>query len=121
QVVDLLAACPRLKVLVTSREVLHVRGEREFAVPPLELPNTKHLPDLAALSHNTAVALFVQRAQAVRPDFQLTNANARAIAEICVRLDGLPLALELAAARVKLLPPQALLSRLDQRLAVLTG
>src|SRR5205085_661894 len=62
QVVDLLAACPRLKVLLTSREVLHVRGEREFAVPPLELPDTKHLPDLAALAHNTAVALFVQRA-----------------------------------------------------------
>ncbi len=121
EVVELLAACPRLKALITSREVLHVRAEREFAVSPLALPDAKHLPDLAALSHNAAVALFLQRAQAVKPDFQLTNANARAIVEICVRLDGLPLAIELAAARIKLLPPQALLARLDQRLAVLTG
>jgi len=121
QIVDLLAACPQLKVLVTSREVLHVRAEHEFPVPPLALPDPKHLPDVAALSHYAAVALFLQRAQAVKPDFQITNANARAIAEICVRLDGLPLAIELAAARMKLLPPQALLARLDQRLAVLTG
>ena len=121
QVVELLAACPGLKALVTSREVLHVQAEREFPVPPLALPDPKRLPDLAILSHNAAVALFLQRAQAVKPDFQITNANARAIAEICVRLDGLPLAIELAAARMKLLPPQALLARLDQRLAVLTG
>ena len=121
EVVELLAACPQLKVVVTTREVLHVRGEREFAVPPLVLPDLKDLPDLAALSHNAAVALFIQSAQAVKPDFQLSNSNARAIAKICVRLDGLPLAIELAAARVKLLPPQALLARLDQRLTVLTG
>ncbi len=121
QVVELLAACPELKILVTSREVLHVRAEYEFAVPPLELPDPKHLPDLAALSHYAAVALFLQRAQAVKPDFQLTNANARAIAEICARLDGLPLAIELAATRIKLLPPQALLARLNQRLDVLTS
>ncbi|HJT56397.1 MAG TPA: protein kinase [Ktedonobacteraceae bacterium] len=121
EVVELLAACPQLKVLVTSREVLHVRAESEFPVPPLALPDAKHLSDLAALSHNAAVALFLQRAQAIKPDFQLTNANARAIIEICARLDGLPLAIELAAARVKLLPPQALLTRLDQRLEVLTG
>src|SRR5438105_3051134 len=121
QVEDLLAACPKLKIVVTSREVLHVRAEREFSVPPLELPDPKHLPDLASLSHYAAVALFLQRAQAVKPDFQITNANARAIAEICARLDGLPLAIELAAARIKLLPPQALLTRLDQRLNVLTG
>ncbi len=121
QVVDLLAACPRLKVLVTSREVLHVQAEQEFAVPPLPLPNLKDMPDLAALSHYAAVALFIQRAQAVKPDFQLTNANARAIVEICARLDGLPLAIELAAARMKLLPPQALLGRLGQSLQVLTG
>ncbi len=121
QVVDLLAACLQLKVLVTSREVLHVRAEREFPVPPLPLPDPKHLPDLAVLSHYTAVALFLQRAQAVKPDFQLTNANARAIAEICARLDGLPLAIELAAARIKLLPPQALLARIDQRLVMLTS
>ena len=121
QVVDLLAACLQLKVLVTSREVLHVRAEREFPVPALPLPNLQHLPDLAALSHYTAVALFLQRAQAVKPDFQLTHANARAIAEICARLDGLPLAIELAAARIKLLPPQALLARIDQRLVMLTS
>jgi predicted ATPase/serine/threonine protein kinase/DNA-binding CsgD family transcriptional regulator len=121
QVVDLLTACPMLKILVTSREVLHVQAEHEFPVPPLELPDPKRLPDLAMLSHNAAIALFLQRAQAVKPDFQLTNANARAMVEICVRLDGLPLAIELAAARMKLLPPQALLARLDQRLAVLTG
>src|SRR6266576_4674663 len=98
QIVDLLAACPMIKVLVTSREVLHVQAEHEFLVPPLALLDPKRLPDLAMLSHNAAVALFLQRAQAVKPDFQLTNANARAIAEICVRLDGLPLAIELAAA-----------------------
>ena len=121
QVVDLLVACPRLKIIVTSREVLHVRVEHEFAVPPLPLPDLKHLPNLAALSHYAAVALFISRAQAVKPDFQMTNANARAIAEICARLDGLPLAIELAAARIKLLPPQALLARLGQRLVVLTS
>src|SRR6266699_5091 len=121
QVADLLAACPRLKVLVTSRFVLHVRGEQEFAVPPLAVPSPKHLPDLVALSQYEAVALFISRAQAVKPDFQVTNANALAVAEICAHLDGLPLAIELAAARVKLLPPQALLARLDQPLAVLTS
>ena len=120
-VVDLLGACPQLKALVTSREVLHVQAEHEFPVPPLPLPDPKRLPDLAALSHNAAVALFLQRAQAVKPDFQVTSANARAIVEICVRLDGLPLAIELAAARMKLLPPQALLPRLGQSLQVLAG
>jgi predicted ATPase/class 3 adenylate cyclase/DNA-binding CsgD family transcriptional regulator len=121
QLVDLLAACPTLKLLVTSREVLHVRAEHEFAVPPLALPDPTHLPELAELSHYAAVTLFMWRAQAARPDFQVTTANARAIAEICVRLDGLPLAIELAAARVKLLPPQALLARLGHRLEVLTS
>ncbi len=121
QVADLLAACPKLKVIVTSRTVLHVRGEQEFAVPPLSLPDPKHLPDLVALSQYEAVALFIQRAQAARPGFQLTNANAPAVAEICARLDGLPLAIELAAARIKLLPPQALLARLGQRLQMLKG
>jgi predicted ATPase/class 3 adenylate cyclase/DNA-binding CsgD family transcriptional regulator len=121
QVADLLSACPSLKVLVTSRETLHVRAEYEFAVPPLALPDPTYLPELAEFSHYAAVALFLQRAQAVKSDFQVTAANARAIAEICVRLDGLPLALELAAARVKLFPPEGLLARLDQRLQVLTG
>ncbi|GAC1347255.1 MAG: LuxR family transcriptional regulator [Ktedonobacteraceae bacterium] len=121
QVTDLLAACPNLKVMVTSRAVLHVQGEQEFAVPPLAMPDPKHLPDLVALSQYEAVALFLARAQAVKPEFQVTNASAPAIAEICVRLDGLPLAIELAAARIKVLPPQALLARLGQRLALLTG
>jgi predicted ATPase/class 3 adenylate cyclase/DNA-binding CsgD family transcriptional regulator len=121
QLVDLLATCPRLKLLVTSREVLRVRAEREFAVPPLAVPDLTHLPELAALSHYAAVTLFIERAQAVKSAFQMTAANARAVAEICVRLDGLPLALELAAARVKLFPPQALLAQLEQRLAVLTS
>ncbi len=118
---DLLAGCPQLKILVTSRAVLHIRGEHEFPVPPLALPDLTHLPESEALSQYAAVALFLQCAQAARPDFQLTPANTRAIAEICVRLDGLPLAIELAAARIKLLPPQALLTRLEHRLQVLTS
>jgi predicted ATPase/serine/threonine protein kinase/DNA-binding CsgD family transcriptional regulator len=121
QVADLLAACPGLKVLVTSRERLHVRAEHEFAVPPLTLPDPRQLLDMAALSQCEAVALFLERAQATRPGFQLIEANARAVAEICAHLDGLPLAIELAAARIKFLPPQALLARLGQRLAVLTS
>jgi len=120
-VAELLVTCPKLKVLVTSRAVLQVRGEQEFAVPPLQLPDPKHLPDLVALSQYGAVALFIQRAQSVKPEFQVTNANAPAVAEICVRLDGLPLAIELAAARVKVLPPPALLARLGRRLTVLTS
>src|SRR5436190_7783510 len=89
---DLLAGCPQLKILVTSRAVLHIRGEHEFPVQPLALPDLTHLPESEALSQYAAVALFLQSAQAAKPDFQLTGANARAIAEICVRLDGLPLA-----------------------------
>ncbi len=121
QVADLLTSCPQLKLLVTSREVLHVRSEHEFAVPPLALPDPAHLPKLAALARAPSVALFLQRAQAARPEFKLTPTNARAVAEICVRLDGLPLAIELAAARMKLLSPQALLARLDRPLNMLTG
>jgi predicted ATPase/class 3 adenylate cyclase len=121
QVADLLASCPQLKLLVTSREVLHIRSEREFAVPPLALPDLAHLPKLAALARTPAVALFLQRAQAASPEFKLTSANARTVAEICIRLDGLPLAIELAAARMKLLSPQALLARLDRPLSMLTG
>jgi predicted ATPase/class 3 adenylate cyclase/DNA-binding CsgD family transcriptional regulator len=121
EVAELLAACPKLKVIVTTREVLHVRGEQEYPVPPLSVPDPKHLPDLVALSQYEAVILFIQRAQAARPGFQVTNANAPAVAEICARLDGLPLAIELAAARIKLLPPLALLARLGQGLQLLTG
>jgi predicted ATPase/DNA-binding CsgD family transcriptional regulator len=118
---DLLANCPSLKILVTSRAVLHLRGEHEFPVPPLALPDFTHLPDTENFSQYAAVALFLECARAVKPDFQLTPANTRAIAEICIRLDGLPLAIELAAARIKLLPPQALLVRLRHRLHVLTS
>ena len=121
QVAELLAACPTLKVLVTSRVVLHVRAEHEFAVPPLTLPNLECLPDLVALSQYEAVALFIERAQATKPDFQVTNANAPAVAAICADLDGLPLAIELAAARVKYFPPQTLLTRLEQGLSLLSG
>jgi predicted ATPase/serine/threonine protein kinase/DNA-binding CsgD family transcriptional regulator len=118
---EILAACPRVKIVVTSRAVLHLRAEYEFPVPPLGLPNLNQLPENKALTEYTAVALFVQRARAVLPTFQLTEANAHTVAEICVRLDGLPLAIELAAARIKLLPPQALLARLAEPLQVLTG
>jgi predicted ATPase/transcriptional regulator with XRE-family HTH domain len=118
---ELLQGCPALTVLVTSRVVLRVAGEREYAVPPLPVPDPASLPEPAALVASPAVALFVQRACAVRPDFALTDDNAAAVASICVRLDGLPLALELAAARVRTLSPQALLARLDHRLALLTG
>jgi predicted ATPase/DNA-binding CsgD family transcriptional regulator len=121
RLLELLAHCPAVKLLVTSRAVLHLRGEYEFAVAPLTLPDPEHVADSDALAQSAAVALFVQRAQALKPDFQITPANARAVAEICARLDGLPLAIELAAARIKLLPPQALLARLEDRLRVLTS
>lgn len=120
-VADLLAATSTLKILVTSRAALHLSGEHEYAVPPLALPDPKNLPPLERLTQYEAVRLFIQRAQAVKADFEVTTANAPAVAEICVRLDGLPLAIELAAARVKLLPPQAMLARLQSRLTLLTG
>jgi predicted ATPase/DNA-binding CsgD family transcriptional regulator len=119
--VELLEACPDVKILVTSREVLRLRGEHQWVVPPLALPDPKHLPDDRSLAHVPSVNLFLQRAQAIRPDFQFTTDNAATITEICLRLDGLPLAIELAAARIKLLPLQALLAKLDRRLHVLTG
>jgi non-specific serine/threonine protein kinase len=113
-VAALLAAAPRLTVLVTSREPLRVRGEQELPVPPLGVP-AAHAADARAVGAAEAVRLFVQRARAGRPDFALTDANAADVAAICRRLDGLPLALELAAARVKLFAPRALLARLQQR------
>jgi predicted ATPase/class 3 adenylate cyclase len=117
----LLAIAPNLKVLVTSREILHIYGEHNYPVSALTVPDPKHLPSLERLTQFEAVRLFIQRAQAVKSDFKVTNINAPAVAEICHRLDGLPLAIELAAARVRLLSPENLLSRLESRLRLLTG
>jgi predicted ATPase/DNA-binding CsgD family transcriptional regulator len=117
---DLLAACPHIKILVTSRAVLRLQSEHEFPVQLLTVPDLEDLPPPEELSEYTAIALFVRRVQAFKHDFQLTGENAPVIAEICVRLNGLPLALELAAARIKLLSPDALLTRLEHQLAVLT-
>ena len=118
-VASLLSECPRLKILVTSREPLRVRGEHELALPPLAVPNLAHMPKFEELLLCAAVVLFAQRAQAVRPDFSVTAENAMIVAEICSRLDGLPLALELAAARARVLSPRAILLRLQNRLELL--
>jgi predicted ATPase len=120
-VAELLVLAPNLKILVTSRAALHVYGEHEFPVPALALPDSRSLPPLDALSQYSAVALFVERAIAAKPDFELTRENAAAVVEICVRLDGLPLAIELAAARTKVLSPAAMRTRLASRLQLLTG
>src|SRR5947207_9386730 len=117
--ITLLEGSPGLRVLVSSRSVLRVYGEQEFPVPPLAVPDLKALPSLSALSQFEAVWLFIERAVAVKPDFRATNENAPAIAGICERVDGLPLAIELAAARIKLFSPQALLSRLEKSLTAL--
>jgi predicted ATPase len=119
EVSKLLRAARNLKVLASSRAALHVYGEQELALQPLRLPDLKALPSLAALSQFEAVQLFIERAVAAKHDFQATNENAPAIAGICERVDGLPLAIELAAARVKLFNPQALLGRLEKSLTVL--
>jgi predicted ATPase/transcriptional regulator with XRE-family HTH domain len=135
-IADLLAACPHLTILATSRALLQIRSEQSLPVSPLELPFVPSLPpnadplnaddlptpqELKALAASPAVMLFVQRAHAVRPEFALTRENVADVARICWRLDGLPLALELAAARIRLLPPHALLTRLRRRLPMLTG
>ena len=120
-VAELLAAVPGLKVLATSRAVLRLSGEHKFSVPPLEVPNIFNVQEMEKLSQFGAVQLFVERAQAMEPDFVLTAENAVVIGQICARVDGLPLALELAAARIKVLPPRLLLERLEKaRLPVLT-
>jgi predicted ATPase len=120
-VAELLAMGAQLKIMVTSRSALHIYGEYEFPVLPLALPDSHSTLGVEALARCPAVALFVQRAIAVRPDFELNRSNASAVAEICARLDGLPLAIELAAARVKVLSPASMLSRLTSRLQLLTG
>jgi non-specific serine/threonine protein kinase len=112
---------PGIVFLVTSRAALHLSGEYEFQVPPLHLPDLESLPPVSDLMACSSVALFTQRAMAAKSDFSLTDRNARAVAEICTRLDGLPLAIELAAARIKLLPPQAMLVRLETPFKLLTG
>ncbi len=118
---ELLAACPNLQMVVTSRAPLRLQAEREFAVAPFPLPDLQRLPTSEDLAQYAACTLFVQRAQAIQQDFQLTQENAHTIAEICVCLDGLPLAIELAAARLRVLSPQSLLARLSRRLEVLSG
>jgi predicted ATPase len=120
-VADLLAIAPNLKILVTSRAALHVYGEHEFPVPALGVPDSQAKSSIDALSQFPAVALFVQRAVAAKPDFELNQQNASAVIEICARLDGLPLAIELAAARIKVLSPSAMRTRLASRLQLLTG
>jgi predicted ATPase len=120
-VTDLLGACPDLTILVTSRVRLRLSGEREVPIAPLGLAELHRHRSVDDVATSDAVQLFVARAEAVQPDFALTPDNAVAVAEICRRLDGLPLAIELAAARVKVLPPAALLTRLDHRLPLLTG
>ncbi len=120
QLAQLLEQAPHLKVLLTSREPLQIRGEWTVPVPPLALPDPAQLPDLQTLGQIPAVALFLERAREVDAGFALTPENAQAIAEMCQRLDGLPLALELAAARINVLPPKLLLARLGHRLPLLT-
>jgi predicted ATPase/class 3 adenylate cyclase len=123
QIAKLISSSEGVKFLVTSRMSLRIRGEHEYPVPPLTLPDVYqgNVPNLDDLSQYEAVKLFVERAQAVKPDFAITNQNAAAVAEICAHLDGLPLAIELAAARVKLLPPQAMLGKVQSSLKLLTG
>ena len=118
---DLLVASPGLKIVATSRVPLRLRAEHAYPVPPLSLPRRHQALAPEQLTQYEAVRLFIERAQAVKPDFSVDNENAPAVAEICWRLDGLPLAIELAAARVRLLPPDAMLARLEKRLPLLTG
>lgn len=117
---ELLLCCPEIKILVTSRVVLHIDGEHEFCVPPLSVPDLEHDGE-EPFEHYEAVKLFIERVRAIKQDFQVSDANRRTISEICVRLDGLPLAIELAAARTKLFPLPALLHRLSQRLHILSN
>ena len=119
---ELIRGCSLLKLLITSREGLHLRGEHIFPVPPLGLPHSdyRHQP-IEQLAEFEAVRLFIDRAVSVKPDFEVTNKNAPAIAELCIRLDGLPLAIELAAARIKLFSPETLLKKVESSLKLLRG
>jgi predicted ATPase/transcriptional regulator with XRE-family HTH domain len=119
ELAQLLARCPGLTIVATSRQPLRLRAEREYPVSPLTLPNLRDLPELNELSRIPAIDLFIRRAQAVRPSIALNTKNARIIAELVVRLDGLPLAIELAAPRLRVLTPTELLARLDRRLPIL--
>ena len=118
---ELLSACPDLKIMITSREALYVHGEQQFSVPALATADPANLPPLEDMDDIPSVALFIDRAQSVKPDFNLTEQNAGAIAAICVRLGGLPLAIELAAARIRIFSPQEMLVRLESRSPLLTG
>jgi predicted ATPase/transcriptional regulator with XRE-family HTH domain len=126
KVVELLEACPRLGVIVISRAPLHVRGEQQYPVPPLDFPDEWRIPPMEALSGYSAVALFVERARAAQPNFSLNDENAPAVVAICAHLGGIPLSVELIAARISMLPPQALLERMArgdgvEQLQLLTG
>ena len=118
---QLLRACPHLRILATSREILGVEGEIPFDCPSLSLPNARHLPPLAELAQFEAVRLFTERAQTISPTFALTEANAADVARICLRLDGIPLAIELAAARMRMLSVEQIANRLDHAFRLLTG
>ena len=117
----LLSTCPEMKILVTSREGLRVRGEHKLPIPPLNLPSLQKNITIAYIAQFPAIELFVQRAQAVNPNFDLNESNASVVAEICIKLDGLPLAIELAAAQCRLFSPEVLLKRLEQRLKMIPG
>ncbi|MGH7427742.1 MAG: ATP-binding protein, partial [Candidatus Methylomirabilaceae bacterium] len=118
---QLLRQCPSVRILATTRETLAVPGEITYRVPPLSLPEPQHMPSPETVNQYTAIRLFVERAMLVHPAFQVTNSNVRAIAEVCRRLDGIPLAIELAAARVKVLSVEQIAARLEDRFRLLTG
>lgn len=118
---DILRACPHVHLLASSREALGVAGEQTYRIPSLTLPERDKPLSAESLPQYEAVSLFIERAQAVQPDFTITNANAPAVAQICWRLDGIPLAIELAAARVRAMPVEQIMARLDDRFRLLTG
>ena len=120
-VTTLLQACPNLCVIATSREALDIPGEMTFRVPSLSVPDSRHIPPIETLTQYESIRLFVERAEVIQPNFELTTANASSVAQICQRLDGIPLAIELAVARVKMMPVEQVITRLDNRFRLLTG